>query len=178
MSAAGHQTRACACAGAAPGCDGGPAGAGGSLKCHVCCRCITPPATNPESHDEPQVLHAVKAWLGKVATPASHACCGCIVPYTLNPLPCSEPCAAAQVLYQDAVKARLGQEARARAEAGAGAGAAPYSVAQAERLAADFQRLGLAAGGLPYLPFLRRLITGARLPRYLRTRVSSSAGSG
>ena len=65
-----------------------------------------------------------------------------------------------QVLYQDAVKARLGQEARARAEVGAGAGATPYGVAQAERLAADFQRLGLAAGGLSYLPFLRRLVTG------------------
>ena len=74
---------------------------------------------------------------------------------------------AAQVLYQDAVKARLGQEARARAEAGAGASGAPYGVAQAERLAADFQRLGHAAGGLSYLPFLRRLVTGAPCSRVL-----------
>ncbi|KAK9842285.1 hypothetical protein WJX81_004630 [Elliptochloris bilobata] len=59
-----------------------------------------------------------------------------------------------QVLYQDAVKARLGQEAAASA------GARPYSVGQAERLAADFQRLGLAPDGLPYLPYLRRLVTG------------------
>jgi len=63
---------------------------------------------------------------------------------------------AAQVLYQ---------QAHARAEAAAGAGAAPYDVAAAERLAADLARLGLAAGGLPYVPFLRRLVTGARPAR-------------
>jgi hypothetical protein len=69
---------------------------------------------------------------------------------------------SAQFLFQDAVRARLGKEARAFQESRAGSAAAPYSMAAAQRLAADFRRLGDAPDGLSYLGHLRKLITGAR----------------
>lgn len=67
----------------------------------------------------------------------------------------------AQFLFQDAVRARLGVEARAFAESRSSGEAGPYAMAAAQRVAADFARLGQAPDGLSYLDHLRKLITGA-----------------
>lgn len=67
----------------------------------------------------------------------------------------------AQFLFQDAVRARLGKEARGFQESRSSTAAAPYPMAAAQRLAADFQRLGDAPDGLSYLTHLRKLVTGA-----------------
>lgn len=69
----------------------------------------------------------------------------------------------AQFLFQDAVRARLGVEARAFAESRSSGEAGPYRMATAQRLAADFARLGSAPDGLSYLDHLRKLITGGGL---------------
>ena len=69
-------------------------------------------------------------------------------------------CLPAQFLLQDAVRARLGKEAF-DAEGGRSAGGSvPYSMGAAQRLTADFRRLGSAPDGLPHLDHLRHLITG------------------
>lgn len=69
---------------------------------------------------------------------------------------------AVQFLLQDAVRARLGKEAFDFEERRGAGSNAPYPMGAAQRLAADFARLGSAQGGLPHLDHLRHLITGAR----------------
>ena len=69
-------------------------------------------------------------------------------------------CLSAQFLLQDAVRARLGKEAFDFEGGRSAGGSAPYSMAAAQRLTADFRRLGSAPDGLPHLDHLRHLITG------------------
>ena len=58
------------------------------------------------------------------------------------------------------MRARLGKEAF-DFEGGRSTGSStPYSMGAAQRLAADFRRLGSAPDGLPHLDHLRHLITG------------------
>ncbi|CAL8470925.1 g10467 [Coccomyxa elongata] len=64
-----------------------------------------------------------------------------------------------QFLFQDAVRARLGVEARTFAKSRSSGDAGPYRMAAAVRLAADFARLGSGPDGLPYMDHLRKLIT-------------------
>ena len=65
-----------------------------------------------------------------------------------------------QFLLQDAVRARLGKEAFDFGEGRSAGSNAPYAMAAAQRLTADFGRLGSAPDGLPYLDHLRHLLTG------------------
>ena len=68
--------------------------------------------------------------------------------------------AAMQFLLQDAVRARLSKEAFDFGESRSAGSNAPYAMAAAQRLTADFGRLGSAADGLTYLDNLRHLLTG------------------
>ncbi len=67
-----------------------------------------------------------------------------------------------QFLLQDAVRARLSKEAFDFEESQTAGSNAPYAMAAAQRLTADFGRLGSPPYGLPYLDHLRHLITGER----------------
>ena len=69
-------------------------------------------------------------------------------------------CLSVQFLLQDAVRARLGKEAFDFEDGRSTGGSAPYSMGAAQRLTADFRRLGSAPDGLPHLDHLRHLITG------------------
>ena len=69
-------------------------------------------------------------------------------------------CLVVQFLLQDAVRARLSKEAFDFGESRAAGSNAPYAMGAAQRLTADFGRLGSAPDGLPYLDHLRHLITG------------------
>ena len=68
-----------------------------------------------------------------------------------------------QFLLQDTVRARLGKEAFDFGEGRSAGSNAPYAMEAAQRLTADFGRLGNAPGGLPYLDHLRHLLTGSIL---------------
>lgn len=68
--------------------------------------------------------------------------------------------AALQFLLQDAVRARLSKEAFDFGESRSAGSNAPYAMAAAQRLTADFGRLGSAPDGLTYLDHLRHLLTG------------------
>jgi hypothetical protein len=70
-----------------------------------------------------------------------------------------------QFLSQDAVRARLAKEAHVFQESRSSSAAAPYSMAAAQHLVADFQRLGDVPDGLSYLSHLRKLVTGQSLHR-------------
>ena len=67
---------------------------------------------------------------------------------------------SAQFLLQDAVRARLSKEAFDFESGRSAGGSALYSMAAAQRLTADFRRLGSAPDGSPHLDHLRHLITG------------------
>ena len=71
--------------------------------------------------------------------------------------------AAMQFLLQDAVRARLSKEAFDFGESRSAGSNAPYAMAAAQRLTADFGRLGSAPDGLAYLDHLRHLLTGRHL---------------
>ena len=68
---------------------------------------------------------------------------------------------ATQFLLQDTVRARLGKEAFDFDEGRSAGSNAPYAMEAAQRLTADFGRLGNAPDGLPFLDHLRHLLTGA-----------------
>ena len=65
-----------------------------------------------------------------------------------------------QFLLQDAVRARLSKEAFDFGESHAAGSGAPYAMSAVQRLTADFGRLGSAPDGLPYLEYIRHLLTG------------------